>query len=66
MAFRVNDAELAGWRDRLQAANVAIETEIRWPAGGRSLYFRDPAGNSIELATPRVWGFAEVHRETSK
>jgi catechol 2,3-dioxygenase-like lactoylglutathione lyase family enzyme len=60
VAFRVHEAELFGWRDRLQAAGVAIEAEIAWPAGGRSIYFRDPAGNSIELATPSVWGFAET------
>ena len=27
-----------------------------WPRGGRSLYFRDPAGNSVELVTPGLWG----------
>ena len=27
--------------------------------GGYSLYFRDPAGNSLELATAALWGFAE-------
>ena len=33
-----------------------IEKEVEWPKGGRSLYFRDPAGNSVELVTPGVWG----------
>jgi catechol 2,3-dioxygenase-like lactoylglutathione lyase family enzyme len=28
-----------------------------WPAGGRSLYIRDPAGNLVELAPPTLWGF---------
>jgi hypothetical protein len=32
---------------------------VRWPRGGRSLYVRDPGGNSIELASPRIWGFSE-------
>ena len=27
-----------------------------WPGGGRSIYFRDPAGNCVELVTPGVWG----------
>ena len=35
------------------------EHEHLWPRGGRSFYFRDPAGNSVELATPRIWGMAE-------
>jgi hypothetical protein len=39
---------------------VAIEHEATWPRGGRSFYFRDPAGNSLELATPRIWGLPEV------
>ena len=59
MAFAVREADLAAWRDRLRAAGVAVETEIRWPGGGQSLYLRDPAGNSIELATPRLWGLPE-------
>jgi catechol 2,3-dioxygenase-like lactoylglutathione lyase family enzyme len=59
MAFAVRAADLEAWRARLKAAGVAIETEIRWPGGGQSLYLRDPAGNSIELATPRLWGLPE-------
>ncbi|MDQ3546548.1 MAG: glyoxalase/bleomycin resistance/extradiol dioxygenase family protein, partial [Verrucomicrobiota bacterium] len=43
------------WRERLQEAGVAIESEVEWPEGGRSLYFRDPAGNSVELAPPTLW-----------
>ena len=44
------------WRRRLQAHGVAIEKEMAWPRGGHSLYFRDPAGNSVELITPGLWG----------
>jgi catechol 2,3-dioxygenase-like lactoylglutathione lyase family enzyme len=44
------------WRKLLHGHGVAIEREVEWPAGGKSLYFRDPAGNSVELITPRVWG----------
>lgn len=57
--FAVADAELEGWADRLEAAGVAIEQWQDWPRGGRSFYFRDPAGNSLELASPRIWGFSE-------
>jgi catechol 2,3-dioxygenase-like lactoylglutathione lyase family enzyme len=59
-AFRVHEAELPAWRERLRTAGVAIESEVSWPQGGHSIYFRDPAGNSVELVTPAVWGFAET------
>ncbi|HYT95164.1 MAG TPA: VOC family protein [Gemmataceae bacterium] len=59
MAFAVPEAEFETWRGRLAAAGVAVEVEIVWPNGGRSLYLRDPAGNSVELATPRLWGLSE-------
>jgi catechol 2,3-dioxygenase-like lactoylglutathione lyase family enzyme len=58
--FAVPEAELDGWRRRLEAAGVAIEQVADWPRGGRSFYFRDPAGNSLELATPRIWGLPEA------
>jgi catechol 2,3-dioxygenase-like lactoylglutathione lyase family enzyme len=59
VAFAVPAAELAAWRQRLAEAGVAIEQEKAWPQGGRSLYFRDPAGNSVELVTPDIWGLEE-------
>jgi len=60
LAFRVAEAELPTWRERLLGLNVAIEREVMWPGGGLSLYFRDPAGNSLELATPATWGIADA------
>ncbi len=56
LAFRMSEAESEAWRDWLGDHHVAIEDEVRWPGGGLSLYFRDPAGNSLELATSRTWG----------
>jgi len=56
VAFRIAADELAAWRSRLADAGIAIETEVHWPNGGRSLYVRDPAGNSVELATASIWG----------
>jgi catechol 2,3-dioxygenase-like lactoylglutathione lyase family enzyme len=48
--------DLNAWRERLCSSGVVIEHEEAWPRGGHSLYFRDPAGNSVELITPGVWG----------
>ena len=44
------------WRALLAERGVAIESEVDWPGGGWSLYVRDPAGNSVELATGSLWG----------
>ena len=56
VAFRMEHSEIDNWRKRLISKGVNIETEVRWPNGGYSLYFRDPTGNSLELATADMWG----------
>ncbi len=53
--FAAAGAELDRWRLRLEAAGVETEADFLWPNGARSIYVRDPAGNSIELAEPRLW-----------
>ncbi len=58
ICFRASAAEIDKWRQRLEAKGVAIESDFVWPGGGRSLYFRDPAGNSLEFAEPAIWGIA--------
>lgn len=58
-AFAVRENELSSWRSQLSAKGVTIEREIDWPQGGHSIYFRDPAGNSVELATPKLWALEE-------
>jgi catechol 2,3-dioxygenase-like lactoylglutathione lyase family enzyme len=55
LAFAISSAELEGWRERLQSRGVLIEGEMAWPRGGTSLYFRDPDGHLVELATPGLW-----------
>ena len=58
VAFAATAAELDALARRLPAAGVAIEADFRWPgSGARSIYLRDPAGNSVEFAEPRLWGF---------
>jgi catechol 2,3-dioxygenase-like lactoylglutathione lyase family enzyme len=60
MAFRVDKSELETWRSHFRATGVAIESEVAWPNGAHSIYFRDPAGNSLELATPDMWKFQSL------
>ncbi|MEV8465309.1 VOC family protein [Fluviibacterium sp. DFM31] len=55
MAFAIGAEDLDLWRDRLAEEGIAVESEVAWPRGGRSLYFRDPDGHCIELATPGLW-----------
>jgi catechol 2,3-dioxygenase-like lactoylglutathione lyase family enzyme len=55
VAFSITPSQFEGWRKRLQEQNVAIESTVRWPRGGQSLYFRDLDNHLIELATPGVW-----------
>ncbi len=63
--FAATAEEIDAWAARLARWSVAIEADIRWPVadgapdgapGGRSIYFRDPAGNLLEFAEPRIWG----------
>ena len=55
VCFAASREEIAVWRERFAAAGVAVEVEFDWPNGARSLYLRDPAGNSVEFAEPRLW-----------
>ncbi len=56
VSFAMRPVDISAWREHLRQHNIPIETEINWPSGGFSIYFRDPAGNSVELATPQTWG----------
>jgi catechol 2,3-dioxygenase-like lactoylglutathione lyase family enzyme len=56
LCFAATGAEIDGWIERLAAHRVEVESVVEWPQGGRSIYFRDPAGNSLEFAEPRIWG----------
>jgi catechol 2,3-dioxygenase-like lactoylglutathione lyase family enzyme len=55
IAFSIAADELAQWETRLADFGVAIEGRTIWPRGGTSVYFRDPDGHLLELATPGLW-----------
>ncbi|MFM9850008.1 MAG: VOC family protein [Hyphomicrobiaceae bacterium] len=58
VCFRASAPEIESWKAHLEAKGVAIESDFVWPSGGRSIYFRDPAGNCLEFAEPKIWGLA--------
>jgi len=55
-AFAILADELESWRQVLRDRGIQIESEISWERGGHSIYFRDPAGNLLELVSPGTWG----------
>jgi len=55
LAFAVPTPELVAWESRLAEQGVPIVERRTWDLGGRSVYFRDPDGHLLELATPGVW-----------
>lgn len=60
VCLAVAEDELSAWQARLKDHGVAIEQDVAWPNGAKSFYFRDPAGNSLELATPKIWGYPDI------
>lgn len=56
LCFAATEDEIDRWKEQLAEHGVAIEAEFAWPKGGRSIYFRDPSGNSLEFANPKIWG----------
>lgn len=59
VALAIPREQMDAWRERLKTHGVEIEHEQDWPQGTHSIYFRDPAGNSVELIEgghyPSVW-----------
>lgn len=54
-ALAIPAAELPAWEKHLAVHSIAIESRVHWPRGGTSIYFRDPDGHLVELATPGMW-----------
>jgi catechol 2,3-dioxygenase-like lactoylglutathione lyase family enzyme len=54
-AFGVPAASYEDWKSFLKSLDIDIESEVSWPQGGKSLYFRDPDRLLVELITPGVW-----------
>jgi len=55
LCFRMRAEAIDRMVEKLNKAGIVIESDFRWPNGVRSIYFRDPAGNSLECAEPMLW-----------
>ena len=56
ICFELKPGKAQAWRERLDAHGIEIEADFIWPdTQARSIYFRDPAGNSVELGEAKIW-----------
>jgi catechol 2,3-dioxygenase-like lactoylglutathione lyase family enzyme len=55
LAFAIDASDVQPWLDRLNDLRIPVESRVTWTRGGESIYFRDPDGRSVELATPGTW-----------
>jgi catechol 2,3-dioxygenase-like lactoylglutathione lyase family enzyme len=55
VAFAIGKDALAAWEQHLAEKGIAVEGATNWSRGGHSIYFRDPDGHLLELATPGLW-----------
>jgi catechol 2,3-dioxygenase-like lactoylglutathione lyase family enzyme len=55
VCLRADEGDYEAWRDALRDDGLEITHEHEWPEGGRSLYFKDPAGNLLEIADRDIW-----------
>ena len=54
LCFRVAADDYEAWKRRI-AGGVEIVHEHEWSPEHRSFYFRDPAGNLLEIANGDLW-----------
>ena len=60
IAFQIDPETYDDWLKQLSAFGIGVEQEITWGEDdgfdhGRSIYCRDPYGNSVELITADIW-----------
>jgi len=57
LAFEASRKDCERWKKYLAKRKVKIREEVVWKKPNyRSIYFHDPSGNVLEIATPGIWG----------
>ncbi len=54
LAFEVNSNQYQSWKKALQA-KLELLHEQTWEKGQHSFYFKDPAGNVLEIVEVGMW-----------
>jgi catechol-2,3-dioxygenase len=54
-AMEIEEQEYQPCKENLGRNGIAIQKEVNWDGKIKSLYFRDPAGNLVELITSGGW-----------
>ncbi|MFL6381881.1 MAG: VOC family protein [Nitrososphaeraceae archaeon] len=60
LALEIEKQNYDNAKHTLNGKNVRIEKEVTWEEGTNSIYFRDPAGNLVEIITPGSWPIDNV------
>jgi len=60
LALSIDDDKHEDWESRLEKHGVEIESKVEWPNGCKSIYFRDPDGNSLEIVSEGLWDLQEI------
>jgi catechol 2,3-dioxygenase-like lactoylglutathione lyase family enzyme len=54
-ALEIGQVDYEAAKNVLIQNEIHIEKEMRWGSGGKSIYFRDPVGNLVEIVTKGQW-----------
>ena len=54
-AMEIEEQEYQPCKELLARNGIVIEKDIKWNSNTKSLYFRDPSGNLVELITRGGW-----------
>ena len=55
VCFSATASDLDQWIEVFAHHAIEVEADFAWPNGCRSIYIRDPSGNSLEFAERGLW-----------